>query len=316
MKKISILIPTYNEADNLSLLYDVVRAQLLALADRYDYEIVFIDNKSTDGTRAIIRQLCAKDERVKAIFNARNFGSGVSSYYGSLQTTGDCTIGMCADFQDPPEYIPQMIEAWEQGSKIVCMVKTQSREHKGLRFVRTLYYKVLNRFSDVALIEHFSSFGLWDKSVMDIGRRWGERVPFLRGMTAEAGYGITILPYTQQKRRKGKSSYRFFKLYDDAMVGITRYTKVGLRLATLLGVLLSGVSALIAVVLLIVKLASGDASPLGLGALGLGLFFLGGVQLFFMGMLGEYILSIQRYSMNRPLVFEEERINFDEKAGE
>ncbi|MDR2686190.1 MAG: glycosyltransferase family 2 protein [Oscillospiraceae bacterium] len=302
MKTISIIIPTYNEEENVLPIYDALREQLAALEGRYGYEILFIDNKSLDGTRDKILQLCARDERVKAIFNTRNFGASNSSYYGALQTTGDCTIGMCADFQDPPELLPRMVEAWEQGHKIVAMVKTHSRENPLVRVLRTAYYRSLRRLSGLEMIEHFTSFALYDKSALDVGRGWDDPEPFPRGMVAEYGLGIVTIPYTQPKRRAGKTSNHFFSLYDYAMLGVTRYTKLGARLATFLGLLVSGISFVAALVCLFVHR---EALPT------LGLFCLGGIQMFFLGLLGEYVISIQRRSMKRPLVFEERRVNFD-----
>ncbi|MCL2023444.1 MAG: glycosyltransferase family 2 protein [Oscillospiraceae bacterium] len=307
-KKISVIIPTYNEEENIIPLYEAVRKELVALREKYDYEIVFIDNHSQDGTQGKIRELCAMDNGVKAIFNTRNFGASASSYYGGLQTTGDCTIGMCADFQDPPEMIPKMIEAWENGSKIVCMVKTKSEENSIIRFLRTLYYKFLTSFSNIEIIEHFSQFGIWDKSVLELFHNWDTTGHFIRGMSADLGLSITTIPYTQPKRAKGKSHNNFFTLYNHAMQGITRHTKVALRGATFLGILLCGGSLLVGIVSLI--------AAWGLSFLAVAVFFLAGVQLFFIGMLGEYVLNIQHYVMKRPLVFEECRLNFEGEDSE
>jgi len=315
MKTISISIPTYNEENNVLPLYDALHEQLMALKDRYNYEIVFIDNKSTDSTREKILLLCAKDPCVKAIFNRRNFGHGNSSFYGTLQTTGDCTICYSADFQDPPELLPRMIEAWEQGHKIVCMVKTQSDENKAARAVRTLYYRMLRRLSNsTEIIEHFTGFGLYDKSALDVARILDDPNPFTRGMTAEWGFDMIEIPYTQATRRTGKSGNNFFSLYDVAMQGITAHTKTGPRLATLLGVIMAGASAVAALVCLILKLATGAAFSMGHAALAAGMFFMGGVQLFFLGIIGEYILDVRRRSTKNPLVFEERRVNFEEEV--
>jgi len=309
MKTISISVPTYNEEDNVLPLYGVLREQLAALEGRYDYEIVFIDNKSTDGTREKLLELCQRDARVKAIFNTRNFGQNNSSYYGFLQTTGDCTIAMNADFQDPPELLPRMVEAWEQGHKMVCMVKTESRENPFSRGLRTIFYKAMHKMSSIELLEHFTSFGLYDRDVREAMRALDDPAPFPRGITAELGFDRVTIPYTQAKRRAGRSSYGYAALYDFAMLGVTTYTKAGPRLATFLGLLVSGASFVIALIYLILKLANWDAYPMGLGALAIGLFFLGGVQLFFLGLLGEYVVNIQRRGMKRPLVIEERRVN-------
>jgi len=304
MKTISILIPTYNEEGNVLSLYDALREQLAALEDRYDYEILFIDNKSTDSTREKLLQLCRQDTRVKVICNTRNFGQRRSSYYGFLQTTGNCAIAMNADFQDPPEMLPRMVEAWEQGHKIVCMVKTASLENPFMRGLRTLYYKSLRAMSGIEIIEHFTGFGLYDKCVRDVMRGLDEPDPFFRGLVAELGFDVTTIQFTQAKRRAGKSSNNFFTLYDYAMIGITTYTKAGLRLATPLGLLAAGASGIAAVICMI--LGKWDL------LLMLGMFFLGGVQLFFLGILGEYVINIQRRGMKRPLVIEEYRLNYEE----
>ncbi|MCL2301213.1 MAG: glycosyltransferase family 2 protein [Firmicutes bacterium] len=305
-KTISISIPTYNEEGNVLPLYDALREQLTALEDRYDYEIVFIDNKSTDSTREKLLQLCERDKRVKAIFNTRNFGASHSSYYGALQTSGDCTICMNADFQEPPELLPRMVEAWEQGHKSVCMVKAKSRENPLMRGLRTLFYRILRKMSDIGILENYTGFGLYDKCVLDAVCKLGDSDPFSRGLPIELGFDRIEIPYTQDKRRAGKSSYNFFSLYDHAMLGMVTYTKMAPRLATFMGLLISGGSFIAALVCLI--LSKQDTIPM------LGLFFLGGVQLLFLGLLGEYIINIQRRSMGRPLVIEERRVNFDREA--
>ena len=302
MKTISIVIPTYDEEGNVPPLYDALREQLEALQGRYDYEIIFIDNKSKDSTREKILQLCVGDRRVKAIFNTRNFGHVNSPYYGAMQSSGDCTIIMGADFQDPPALIPRMVEAWEQGHKIVCMVKSNTRSGPLTNALRSVYYRTLRRLSDVAITEDFAGLGLYDKSVVDAVRALDDPEPFWSGIVAELGYDMVKLPYVQAKRRAGKSSNGFSKRYDYAMAGITAYTKTGLRLATLLGLLIAAASFIAAAVCLFINREA---------LLTLGLFFLGGVQLFFMGLLGEYVVSIQRRSMKRPLVFEERRVNFE-----
>lgn len=312
MKTISILIPTFNEEENVLPLYDALREQLAALEDRYDYEIVFIDNKSRDSTREKLLQICACDQRVKAIFNVRNFGGDNSSYYGTLQTSGDCTICMSADFQEPPELLHRMVEAWEQGYKVVCLVKTASRENPFVRALRTIYYKFIRKTSSVEIIEHFTGFGLYDKSFLDVVRKLDDPEPFNRAIVTELGFDRAKIPYTQEKRRAGKSSFNFFTLYDFAMLGITTYTKEGPRLATFFGFLVSAASFLAALAWMILKLANWD-KPMSAAPLAMGMFFMGGVQLSFLGLLGEYVINIQRRSMKRPLVIEECRVNFDEE---
>jgi len=304
MKTISISISTFNEEGNVLPLYDALLEQLRALEGRYDYEIVFIDNRSTDSTREKLRLLCARDRRVRVIFNTRNFGQINSAYYGFLQTTGDCTIGMCADFQDPPALLGRMVETWEQGHKIVGMVKTESDENPFVRFLRTLFYRVLGRMSDIKIIENYSGFGLYDKCVVDAVRALDDPLPFGRGIIAELGFEMTTIPFAKPKRRAGKSSNNFFTLYDLAMLGITTYTKILPRLATLLGVLVSAASFVSALVC--AGLGKWGALPMA------GLFLLGGIQLFFLGILGEYLVHVLRRGLKRPLVVEECRLNFPE----
>ena len=201
----------------------------------YDYEILFIDNASTDATRPLLREICSKNRHIKAIFNAKNFGQFRSPYYGMMQTCGDCTILLCCDFQDPPELIPTMVREWENGKKIVVMQKTTSEENKLLYFLRSCYYKLIRKFSDVEQIEHFTGFGLYDKSFIQVMKDLNDPTPFLRGIVAELGFETVTIPYTQQKRRAGKTHNNFYSLYDAAMLSFTSYTKVGLRIATFLG---------------------------------------------------------------------------------
>ncbi|MCI8375996.1 MAG: glycosyltransferase [Lachnospiraceae bacterium] len=311
MKTISILIPTYNEEENVEPLTEAIRKELREELPEYDYEIVFIDNDSRDKTREILRKLCREDQKVKAIFNAKNFGQFNSPYYGLLQTTGDCTILMCADFQDPVSMIHRFVREWEQGYKIVIGQKTSSRENRFMYFLRSCYYKAIKRFSDVEQIEHFTGFGLYDRSFLEVLQELKDPTPFLRGIVAELGFKRKELPYEQQKRRAGKTSNNFMRLYDAAMLSFTSYTKIGLRLATFMGFGISLLSMIIALVYLILKLVFWNNFVAGTAPILIGMFFLGAVQLIFMGLMGEYILSINQRVMNRPLVIEEERINFE-----
>ena len=315
MKKVSVLIPTYNELDNVGPLSEAITAEFRKLP-QYDYEIIFIDNNSKDGTRDRIRALCAGDPHIKAIFNAKNFGQSNSPYYGLTQTTGDCAIMMCADFQDPVELIPVFLREWENGYNIVSAIKTTSKENKFIRFLRTCYYKALKKLSDVEQIEHFTGFGLYDRSFLEIMRNLNDPTPFLRGIVAEFGTKRKEIPYEQQLRKSGKSSNNFFTLYDLAMLSFTSYTKIGLRLATFIGLLISFCSFLVALVYFIMKLIFWNTFKAGIAPMVIGLFFLGAVQLVFLGLIGEYILSINKRIMNRPIVIEEERINFREPQEE
>ena len=310
MKKISVIIPCYNEIDNILPLAKTVVNILTSQLSSYDYEILFIDNDSTDGTREILRQICSENRKIKAILNAKNFGFSDSSYYGLLQTSGDCAIMLCCDFQDPPELIPDMVKAWEKGNKIIVMQKTESEENRFMYLIRSCYYKLMKNLSNVDQIEHFTGFGLYDKSFIQILRNLRDTAPFLRGIVAELGSKVKIIPYVQAKRRAGKSHYNLLKLYDLAMVGFTAYTKTGLRAATFLGFMTAMASLIAGFYFLIYKLLYWNEFNAGVASIVIGMFFLGSVILIFLGLMGEYILSINHRLMNRPLVIEAERINF------
>nr|WP_296441436.1 glycosyltransferase [uncultured Acetatifactor sp.] len=311
MKKISILIPCYNEEENVVPMSEAVVDTLEKELPDYDYELLFIDNDSKDDTRPLLRKICAKNAKIKAIFNAKNFGQFNSPYYGILQTSGDCVISMVCDFQDPIELIPQYVKEWEKGYKIVIGIKTSSKENPIMYFLRGIYYKVIKKVSDIEQIEHFTGSGLYDRDFVEVLRDLKDPTPFLRGIVAELGYKRKEIPYEQPKRRAGKTHNNFYRLYDAAMLSFTSYTKIGLRLATFLGVFCGGISALIGLIYLVLKLVLWDNFAAGMAPVLIGMFFLGSIQLFFLGFIGEYILSINQRVMNRPLVIEEERINFD-----
>lgn len=314
MKKVSILIPCYNEEENVGPMSQALVELFEKQLPQYDYEIVFIDNDSTDQTRPILRGICSQNRRVKAIFNAKNFGQFNSPYYGILQTTGDCTISMVCDFQDPLELIPKYLEEWEKGYKIVIGIKTSSKENKIMYGLRSLYYKLVKKFSSVEQIEHFTGSGLYDKSFVQVLRDLNDPTPFLRGIVGELGFRRKEIPYEQPKRRAGKTHNNFMTLYDAAMLSITSYTKFGLRFCTFIGVFCGIISLIIGLVYLVMKLIWWDRFVAGTTPILIGMFFLGAMLLFFMGMMGEYILSINQRMMNRPLVIEEERLNFEEYA--
>lgn len=313
MKTISVVVPCYNEEENVGALAAAIRETFRRSLPEYAYELIFIDNDSADRTRDIIRQLCAEDGGIKGIFNAKNFGQFNSPYYAMIQSTGDCTILMAADFQDPVEMIPQYVKEWEAGYKIVIGIKKSSQENKFMYWLRGCYYKMIKRLSDVEQIEQFTGFGLYDAKFIKVLRDLDDPTPFLRGIVAELGFRRKEIPYEQPLRRAGKTSNNFYKLYDAAMLSITSYTKVGLRLATIFGSICCGISMLVAVVYLVMKLVYWDRFAAGMAPLLIGMCFLGSVQIFFIGMVGEYILSINSRVMKRPLVIEEERINFDEE---
>ena len=311
-KKISIMVPCYNEEENVVPLSEAVIATLEKDLPEYDYEILFIDNCSKDKTREKLILLCSRNKKIKAIFNTKNFGQFNSPYYGLCQTTGDCTICLCADFQDPIDMIPKFVHEWENGYKIVCGIKTSSKENKIMYFLRGVYYKAIKKMSEVEQIEQFTGFGLYDKSFIQVLRDLKDPTPFLRGIVAELGPERKEIPYEQQERRAGKTSNNWYRLYDAAMLSFTSYTKIGLRLATFIGFGLSAVSVVIAMVYFILKLLHWNDFPAGMTPILLGVFVIGSMQLFFIGLLGEYIMNMNARLMNRPLVIEQERINFDE----
>ena len=313
MKTISIVVPCYNEEENVQAMADALRETFKKDLPAYRYEIIFIDNDSKDRTREIIRKLCAEDKGIKGIFNAKNFGQFNSPYYAMLQTTGDATVLMAADFQDPVEMIPKYVHEWEKGYKIVIGIKTSSKENKFMYWLRTCYYKTIKKMSDVEQIEHFTGSGLYDREFIEILRKLDDPTPFLRGIVAELGYKRKEIPYEQPKRRAGKTHNNFYRLYDAAMLSVTSYTKVGLRLATIFGSICAAGSMIISLIYLVMKLIWWDRFPAGMAPMLIGMLFLGSVQLFFIGFLGEYIMSINQRVMKRPLVIEEERLNFDQK---
>jgi glycosyltransferase involved in cell wall biosynthesis len=308
---VSIVIPTWNEQDNVKPLSEAVIKLFQEELPAYDYEIIFIDNHSTDQTQQRITELCSANKKIKAIFNVRNFGQFNSPYYALCQTYSDCTILLYADFQEPVDMIPQFIHEWEKGYRIVCGIKTSSRENRFMYLLRSIYYKVIKKMSDVDQIEHFTGFGLYDQSFINTLRELHDSVPFLRGIVAELGPDRKELPYEQAKRRAGKTSNNLYRLYDAAMLGLTSYTKVGMRLATFIGFISAIISIIIALVYLVLKLLMWDQFPAGMAPVLIGVFIFGSVQLFFIGILGEYIMNVNTRVMRRPLVIEEKRINFD-----
>lgn len=311
MKKISIMIPCYNEEENVVPMSEAIVKLMEEKLSAYDYELLFIDNCSQDKTQTLLREICAKNRKIKAIFNAKNFGQFNSPYHGMLQTTGDCVISMCCDFQDPIDILPKFVDAWEEGYKIVCGIKASSKENKVMRFLRSCYYKLIKKMSDVEQIEHFTGFGLYDRSFIEVLRNLDDPIPFLRGIVAELGFKRKDIEYEQQKRMAGKTHNNWYSLYDAAMLSFTSYTKIGLRIATIMGFVFSAFALCVAFLYLILKLVYWDTFAAGMAPVLIGVFLMGSLQLFFIGLLGEYILNINKRVMNRPLVIEEERINFE-----
>lgn len=314
MKKISVVVPTFNEEDNVEPMAKAISELFQNELKKYDYELIFIDNDSHDTTRIKLRALCQQCEKVKAIFNATNFGWMRSPVYGLQQTDGDAAVLLCADFQEPVEMIPKFVKEWEDGYKIVVGIKKSSKESKIMYFLRNCYYNLIGKFATVQQIEHFTGFGLYDRKFIEILRDLHDPMPYIKGIVAELGFKRKEVAYEQQKRKAGQSKGSFWNLYDTAMLGITSYTKMFLRLATIGGFICSGISLVIAIIFLVMKLTMWYHFPMGMAPVLIGMFLIGAIQLFFTGLLGEYILNINVRVMDRPLVIEEERINFSEKT--
>jgi polyisoprenyl-phosphate glycosyltransferase len=308
VRTVSIVTPCYNEEDNVEHIYE--RIKLIMQDQPYEYEHIFIDNASTDCTVDKIRQLARADGRVKGIVNVRNFGHIRSPYYGLLQARGEAVIILASDLQDPPEKIRDLLQGWEAGYKVVIAVKTGSRESGLLFFLRTIYYRLLRSLADVDLIEHFTGFGLYDQKVIEILREIDDPYPYFRGLIAEIGFPIARVEFVQPRRERGSTKNNFYTLYDMAMLGLTAYTKVPLRLAAMLGFMTAVLSFLVGLGYLIYKLLFWPEFSVGLAPIVIGLFFLGSVQLIFLGIVGEYIGAIYTQVLHRPLVIEKERINF------
>jgi glycosyltransferase involved in cell wall biosynthesis len=310
MKLISIMTPCFNEEDNVENVYKQVKDVFKTLPE-YNYEHVFIDNASTDRTVEILKKIAKDDKNVKIIVNVRNFGHVRSPYHGVLQCEGDAVVGLVADLQDPPVMIKDFIKKWEEGYKIVLGIKAKSEENKLMFLIRRIFYNIISKISDTEQIKNFTGFGLYDKKFIDILRNLDEPYPYFRGLVSELGFQRMEIPYTQLRRKKGKTKNNFYTLYDTAMLGFVNHSKVPLRLASFIGFAVSLISIFIAFAYLIYKLVFWYSFQLGMAPLVIGIFFLGGVQLFFLGMIGEYIGAIFTQVKKRPLVIEKERINFD-----
>ena len=305
---ISVVTPCYNEELNVREIYEAVKQEFAALPG-YRYDHLFIDNGSTDATASILRELAAADPSVKVILNTRNFGPIRSPVYGLLQGTGEAVIGIAADFQDPPAMIPQLVEAWASGARIALGVKLESDEHWLMYRIRDTYYRWLAKVADVGIVHQATGFGVYDQRVIQALREIADPYPFLRGLVAEVGYEIVKIPFKQEKRRAGISKISPYQLFDVALQGIVSHSKVPLRVATLTGVVTAMLSILVALGYLVAKLALWNSFNLGIAPLVIGFFFLSGVQLIFIGVVGEYVGAIYTYVKNRPLVHERERIN-------
>jgi polyisoprenyl-phosphate glycosyltransferase len=316
MKTISVVTPCFNEEGNVREVYERVRNLMLSLR-KYRYEHIFIDNASRDTTFAVLSEIAAVDSNVKVIRNARNFGHVRSPMHALLQTRGDAVIVLMSDLQDPPEVLAQLIDEWEKGMPIVIAVKQQSRESGPMFLARKLFYRLVNRLSDdIETYENFTGFGLYDRQVIDLVRQFGDPYPYFRGMIAEIGLPHSEIQYEQQRRKSGKSKNNFYTLYDLAMLGITKLSKVPLRLVTFSGFVGSLLSMLGGTAYFAYKLLFWRQFTLGIAPIAIGMFFLGSLQLLFMGIIGEYIGNIHTQVHNRPLVVERERLNFQYEPGE
>lgn len=311
MKHISVMTPCYNEEGNIENIYQAVKEQFDKLS-QYTYEHIFIDNCSTDSSRDILRNLASTDKNVKVILNTRNFGPNRSGSYGMLQGTGDALIVIVCDLQDPPEMIPRFLEKWEEGYKVVLGQKTKSKENPLMFQVRKLYYRIMEFLSETEHLTNVTGYGLFDKEVIDMIKWMDDPDPYIRGLIPQLGYKWCLVEYTQQSRKIGKSSYNFSKYFDFAITGVVHVSRKPLRVATLLGFFMSMVSFCIAMVYLVMKLIHWDSFVMGTAPILIGMFLLGSIQLAFIGVIGEYIGAILTKVTKRPMVVEEERINFDD----
>ncbi|MBS4065358.1 MAG: glycosyltransferase family 2 protein [Chitinophagaceae bacterium] len=308
-KLISIVSPCYNEQDNIRELHKQVQA-VIGQHPNYSFEHIFIDNDSTDDTVDILRELAADNKSIKVILNNRNYGHITSPYHGMLSAKGDAVILLVSDLQDPPAMISDFIKEWESGYKITVGVKENSDESALLFFIRKSFYNLMNRLSTVKLIKNYTGFGLYDKKVMDHLRSFHEPYPYFRGLVMELGYPVKQIKYRQPVRHRGISKNNFYTLYDIAMLGITSHSLIPLRLATMTGFFMALVCLLISLGYLVYKLLYWNKISLGIAPLIVGGFFIFSILLFFIGILGEYVINLQRYAQNRPHVIEKERINF------
>jgi polyisoprenyl-phosphate glycosyltransferase len=313
MKKISIVTACYNEEENVETLYTEVKKIFQEKLKDYEYEHIFIDNASKDETVPILKRIASVDRNVKIIVNSRNFGHIRSPHYGLLQATGDAVISIVADLQDPPDMIPQFINKWEEGFKIVVGIKKQSDESSIFFFIRKFYYKIVTKLAEIELVGNYTGFGLYDKRVIEILRNIPDAYPYFRGLICDIGFEKAMIEYRQPGRKRGITKNNFYTLFDMAMLGITTHSKVPLRLASMMGFGTAIFSLIFALLYLTYKILFWNSFQLGQAPLVIGLFFFSSVQLIFIGIIGEYVGNIYTQVLNRPLVIEKERINFTQK---
>jgi polyisoprenyl-phosphate glycosyltransferase len=308
-RQITIVTPCFQEVGNVREMAKAIREVMAGRID-YVYEHLFIDNGSTDGTRELLREIAADDDRIRVILNARNFGQVRSGYHALLQSRGEAVICLVCDFQDPPELITTFLDHWERGAKLVLGVKTEADESRFMYGFRSVYYRWLARIADVKVVQHATGFGLYDRKVIEDLRRIDDPYPFLRGLLAEIGYAPVLIPYRQPLRRVGTTSQTFWTLYDMALLGVVSHSRLPLRLAVLVGVLCAVLSLITGFGYLLYKLAFWDQFSVGIAPALIGIFFLAAVQLIFIGLVGEYLGAVWTHVRKHPHVFEEERINF------
>ena len=309
MPRVTVVSPCYNEEGNVEELFQRVAA-VFANLPGYEFDYIFIDNASKDRTVEVLKAMAKNDQRVKIIVNSRNFGHIRSPYYGILQGTGAAVIYLASDLQDPPELIPDFIKKWEEGYKVVWAVKAQSHETPLMFLTRKLYYEMISKLSEIELVKNATGFGLYDQRVIEILREIDDPYPYARGLISEIGFEVAKIPFTQPRRKRGITKNNFYTLYDIAMLGITNHSKVPLRLATMAGFTLAFLSLLVALGYLVAKLIFWYTFTLGMAPLIISIFFFSSVQLFFIGIIGEYVGAIHTQVLKRPLVVERERINF------
>jgi len=308
-KLISIVTPTYNEEENIQELYDEIKKSIASFVE-YEFEIIVIDNDSNDKTQEILKNIASKDKNFKVIINNRNFGHIRSPYHGILQSSGEATVYLASDLQDPPKYIPELIEKWKLGFKLVMAVKPESESGFIFHQIRKLYYRLLNKISDVQIIKDSTGFGIYDGEVINQLREMNEPYPFLRGLICDLGYKVATISFKQPARKRGLTKNNFYTLYDIGILGIISHSKVPIRFAAFLGFIMGLASFIVAIFYVILKLVFWSSFPIGIAPIIIGIFFFLGLQFMFIGVIGEYIGSIHTYSQNRPLVIEKERINF------
>jgi polyisoprenyl-phosphate glycosyltransferase len=309
VKKISIVTSCLNEAQNVREFHEQVKKVFAPLAEKYCYEIIFADNNSYDGTQQVLREVAAEDPNFKVIFNSRDFQTTRSMLNALLQASGDAAVVMASDLQDPPGLISEFITRWEEGNKVVLAVKNKSEEPSSMYLLRTVYYRVLQRMSDVVLIPHFTGFGLYDRQIVEIFRKIDDPNPYFRGLVCDVGFAPSIVYFTQPLRKYGKTKTNLLRLYADAMVGVTNFSRSPLRVATFVGFGMAVISFLVGMFYLVYKLIYWNSFSVGMAPVAVGLFFFASVQLIFLGLLGEYICTLYSKVLKRPLVYERERLN-------